>query len=100
MPSRTAALIVGLVLAMAACAGPTTPTTAPPGSSSASASEPSVPAWQQRVLVIAEGREIDTLGRLGNRTDNEPHDIVQAGLAVRNQVKFQEQPWMDEEFPS
>jgi len=46
------------------------------------------------------GREIDTLGRFGDRPDNETHDIVQAGLVQRNQITFKEQPWMAEEFPS
>src|SRR5436309_13359106 len=100
MRSRPAALIIGVTLAMAACAGPTAPTPAPPGNASASVSDSSAPARQQRTLVVGMGREIDTLGRWGDRTDNETHDIVQAGLVQRNQVVFKEQPWMAEEFPS
>ena len=54
----------------------------------------------QRPLVIAMGREIDTLGRFGDRTDNESHDMVQAGLVVQNQTTFSEEPWMAEEVPA
>src|SRR5213082_1750078 len=92
--SRWSLTVATLLLTLAGCAAPPPQTTSPaaPG-----ATEPSRP---QRTLVIAEGREIDTLGRFGDRTDNEPHDMVQAGLAVRNQTTFAEQPWMAEELPS
>jgi len=54
---------------------------------------------ERKALVIAEGREVDSMLSFGN-TDNEATEMAHAGLVVRNAVTFQEEPWLAEERPS